>query len=135
MSWIHVNIANSTVTVAPPSPGLPPAFSYRVSAEIVLTSGIPTELFVYGVTDDEFDHVATVFDLETYPTNKVDAIDDGLFFYRVKKMSKDFADKSTAGLVAEHTQLRLQRVNKDWQGLQPGSFDSVAQFTYDSGDA
>ncbi len=135
MSWIHVNIKNSTVIVGTPVAGLPPALSYLVTADIDVASGIPMELFVYDVSDDAFAHVATVFDLNTYPTSKVDALANSLSFYRVKKMEKSYDSKSIAVLASEHTQLRLQRVNKDWQALQPGTFDSVAQITYDSGDA
>ncbi len=134
MSWVHVNIKNTTITTPATSAETPPVYRYETSAEVILTSGIPEELFVYDVSDDEFAHVATVFDLNTYPTNKADAVADSLLFYRVKKMSKSYDSKSIAVLAAEHTQLRLQRVNKDWQAQEPGTFDSDVQLTYDSGD-
>lgn len=135
MSWIHVRLTQATRTGAPGGPGLPPVLSYEVSAEVTGASGITSSLFVYDVSDDTFSHVATLQDVLSLPESKADARDLGFSFYRRPTMTAAYAAKSVAAAAAQQTAIRLQRVNKDWQAQEPGTFDAVSEVTYDSGDA
>lgn len=135
MSWFNARITKSTRTKAPPAAGLPPVTLYVVAAEVNASSGVPQELFVYDVSEDRFDHVATVYDLNTYPTSRDGAVNAGVVFYRRATMEACYSTQAIAQAAADHVKDRLQRVNAEWGQDQGEPFGGAEEFTFDSGDA
>lgn len=121
---------NQFVEVAPSSANL----QYRLDVSVAASYGIERQLFVFDVTADKYQHVATVADLRLYPNNKADALANDIMFYRSDKMSYITTNQVRAAAAAQAIQGRLRQVNAEWGALDTTTFGGVETFVYDSGD-
>ena len=64
---------------------------YRVVNVITDVTDIPPELFVIATTTDTFSHVATVWDLQNYPTTKVAAVANNDPYYLSDTGTREYA--------------------------------------------
>lgn len=76
---------------------VPPAASssapYRVVDSVTAAVGISTAVFVFRYSDQKFDHVATVLDMNQYPEG---APTPGKDYYRMSSVTRDFSDVNEA---------------------------------------
>lgn len=77
---------------------VPPAASlsapYRVVDVVTATTGgLSTSVFVFRYSDQQFDHVATVTDMQSFPAG---GPTPGKDYYRLSSVTKDFADVNEA---------------------------------------
>ena len=77
---------------------------------------MPTEVFVYKQSSSLYDHIATVFDIQTYPTTPT----VNIAFYRQDSVTQAFDNPSSADTAAE---THFSRVN-----------DLVAEFVAGAAD-
>lgn len=88
--------------------------TYRVDNEVTASTEVNDHIFVFN-TEDVFSHVATAYDMSSFPTTKALAITAGLSFYRASSVIKDYDRISDAANFAVHS---LQRVDALVQELQ-----------------
>lgn len=88
---------------------------FRVSDVITAATDIPMAVFVFKVTDDTFSHVATVYDLSTYPDTREQAVEAEQDFYRQTAVTKDWESLGTAIDFAESIKPRLKLLVKDFE--------------------
>lgn len=88
---------------------------FQISFIITASEGLPLFLFTYSATTGEFSHPATVYDLDAYPENQNDAINQGLDFYRNFEVVRQFEDLTDAIQFAVVTRSRLTALT----GAQP----------------
>ena len=69
---------------------------YRVANLISGAEGISLALFVNDVDPDAYSHIASPYDLESYPEDRNAAIDAGLDFYRRPDATKDYVSVDEA---------------------------------------
>jgi hypothetical protein len=87
----------------------PPA-QYSVEATVTSTVNIDEEVFVYRYSDQLFDHVATVLDVETYP----DVLTPGQPFYRQNTVTQLFTAANEAVDFAATVESRLTSLAKEY---------------------
>lgn len=121
---------NQTVEVAPSSTNV----QYRLDVSVVASYGIERELFVFDVTEDKYQHVATVGDMRLYPSNRATALANDVMFYRSNTMSYVTTNQIKAANAAQAIQGRLKLVNAEWGALDTTTFGGVETFVYDSGE-
>ena len=97
---------------------IPTEDTYKVSAEVIETTNIPPEVFVFDVEHETFSHVATVFDLESFPESKEDAIAAELGFYRSQSVTREFSDVALATFFEDVTRNRLKTLADHWNTVQ-----------------
>lgn len=103
---------------------------YVVTFETEFALGIPSEVFVYRADTDQYSHVASVYDLNTYFTYPVPGFGDP-GFYRKTGIRKEFAAKPDAAEFSEYVQSRLQRLVVDWQGDELVTFGTETTVRYE----
>ena len=82
---------------------------YKVVSTASAGVGIPTEVFVYKYSG-EYDHVATPFDIKTYPATPT----SGQAFYRTSVGTQTFTDVATAKAAADHHKVLVERLVTDY---------------------
>jgi hypothetical protein len=63
---------------------------YRVYQEILAATNAEKEVYVYKTSTDEFSHIATIHDMNTWPPTKEEAEEDDLEFYRQVSVERDW---------------------------------------------
>jgi hypothetical protein len=129
MSWIQVH-QTQTIEAAPPPTGV----HFRLAVAVVSSHGIEPELFVFGVNEDDYSHVAGIDDLRVYPGNRAEAVAQDLLFYRRSSMEMKFHTQPRAAQASEGIQARLAQVNREWGSLGVVPFGGVETFVYDSAE-
>jgi hypothetical protein len=92
-----------------------------VTTTVTETLGIAAEIFVFSVVDDSYQHVATVYDMDTYPASKSLAVQDGAHYYRLDEAVQSSLSLQTAEDCAAYT---LSRISL----LQPAYYEYKAAF-------
>jgi len=69
---------------------------YRVADTVTSATGIPSQVFVFRTTDQEFSRVAAVDDLLELPDTLEAAVAEGCAYYRTAAMSRDYESMATA---------------------------------------
>ena len=129
MSWIQVRTVETLVTDTPTS-----SLEYQITLEVIGAQGISPSLFVVSRSTDEYNHPATVYDLNTFPTLKSEAVQQNLDFYRVSSVQLNFLNKVGARSAAAEINRRLQRTNREWQEINTQPFGGTSVVMFDSGD-
>lgn len=103
-------------------------YIYEVACEVTVTDDISMALFVFSIADeendDEFDHVATVHDLETYPATRAEAVTNGQDFYRSATVTMQYKLIENAQAFADLVQTRLQGLVNELPLTQSDEFTS-----------
>lgn len=99
---VSINQVNSLV----PREGASPL--YRVKFEIPASVEAPLALFVFEVTDDEYSHPATIYDIQAFPETKAEAVSEGLDCYRQNTVTRDFEELTKALDFINVTRRRLR---------------------------
>jgi hypothetical protein len=86
---------------------------YRVDVDILDATGIDVDLLVFRSPEDTFSHVATVYDLETYPSSPV----PNCPFYRVRGAKVPFNNLRDAGAFEDVTRSRLKVLAVAWNSV------------------
>lgn len=102
--------------------------SYTVACEVTATEGIDLSLFVYSTTSEEFSHPATVFDLESYPVGRAEAINLGLDYYRQTTVSEEFSTMSDALSFEILIRRRMQYLANDLPQTQDRIFEGTQTY-------
>jgi hypothetical protein len=126
MSWIVVN-QRETIVAQQGS-----LTEYTVYTEVSDANGIPTELFVFDTSSDAFSSVALLWDIESWPPSKDEAVQKQLDFYRGNSCERTFTNKEKAAAFAADLQRRLQAVRIDWDGNEAVAFGGEQTFLYSS---
>ena len=90
---------------------------YRVLTRTFYVEGIAAEIFVFSTETDEFQHVATAFDMSEYPVGKNQAQADGKAFYRAIEAQVDYAVVETATQAAVYTKLRVRQLAEEYAAV------------------
>lgn len=104
----------------PPSPNVYPAITntaaapYRVVDVVTASVDIDPEVFVYRYSDEKFDHVATVLDMETIPSTTPTP---GLIYYRLNYVVQDFSSVSVADNFARMLIARMEKLALEYKLL------------------
>jgi hypothetical protein len=129
MSWIQVRTVETLVTNS-----IENILEYHITFEVIGSQGISPALFVLSRSTDAYSHPATVYDLNTFPTLKVEAVQQNLDFYRVSSVNLVFFDKVGARAAATEINRRLQRTNREWQETNTTPFGGTSVVMFDSGE-
>ncbi len=101
---------------------------FKVDTTTTYASGIEKEIFVFQTDTQEFSHVATVYDMETYPNNYDDAVTTSALYYREDQVVVGFAAQTTAMESAVYTAARVDSLATQYNTLKTvfeGAFDYV----------
>ncbi len=63
---------------------------YRVFQEITDAVNSSKAVFVYKTSTEEFDHIATIIDMRTWPDSYAQAVLDSADFYRLEEVTRDW---------------------------------------------
>jgi len=88
---------------------------YQVDTEVLRAENIEAEIFVLSTEDDSFNHVATTWDMQTYPNTKQQAQAEGSPFYRVTQAVVPYDTVDTAVTAASYTLVRVDSLVRDYQ--------------------
>jgi len=111
-------------TVVETTPG---EVRYQVSYKVIASEGISLALFTFKVEPDGYSHPSTVYDLDAYPEDRNEAINQGLEFYRAAEVVRQFEDLTDAIQFASVTRSRLTALTSDLPVTQA---EFVGQETY-----
>lgn len=106
---------------------------YQVVFEVTASEGIALALFTYKTLDQTFHHPATIYDLETFPNNREDAITLGLDFYRSIEVTKTFEDIADALNFITAIKGRLQKITDEVNRAQ-ASFAGTTTLVFDANE-
>lgn len=82
--------------------------------EITASTNIPRTLFVLSVTNDEYDRVASTYDIARLSDDKATAIANSSDYYLVTNVSRNHATLVEAILFSDHVKDRLSFLVKDY---------------------
>ena len=102
---------------------------YRVACEVPATEGIDLALFAFKTEDDSYGHPATVRDLELFPDSKNEAVNNGLDYYRLASVTRDFDAMVDAIAFSTNVRTRLQYLANDLPITQEAIFEGVQTYT------
>lgn len=105
---------------------------YRSDTTVTASTGIAQELFVFQTADDEFTHVASVWDVDNIPATKATAISLGSDYYRENQVVRDFLGVEDATEFSNYARARLQLVVNEYDLVSAG-FEGTELYTIDSG--
>lgn len=81
---------------------------FRVNVDIIDVTNIEFEVLVFTTEDSEFSHIATVFDMETYPAGQAAAAAANLTFFRDRGVEANFSTLRDATGFEQVTESRLK---------------------------
>ena len=87
---------------------------YRVKVDILDVTNIDFDVLVFTTEDSVFSHVATVFDLETYPAGQAAAAAGNLTFFRDRGVVANFNNIHDATGFETVTANRLKTLAVAW---------------------
>jgi hypothetical protein len=90
---------------------------YAVQVDIIDAVNIDFDVLVFSTEHDTFSHVASVYDLETYPVGKTTAAALGLDFYRGRGAVVNFATIKDATGFETVTKHRLKLLAVAWASI------------------
>lgn len=104
---------------------------YQVINTIEATIGIPMALFVFRTSDDSYNRIASVLDIETYPESKAEAVSLDADYYRGPTSTNTFPLIVNAENFARVVQTSLQTLAANYRRYKD-NFAGDAVFTYNS---
>lgn len=102
---------------------------YKSENSIIASEGISLALFVFAVSDDSFNHVATTHDLEVYPASRAEAIAAGVAYYRLAMVAREYSTILDAQAFALSVRSRLRYLSQDYPTTQD-AFVGTETYTY-----
>ncbi len=102
---------------------------YRVVTLVEYNQGISRNIFVYNTETEEFQHVATPWDIENLPNNRADALAEGDSYYRLTAVTRDFSTVELAQEFAAYTLGRISTLAREYN-LAVTSFEGSGTYTY-----
>lgn len=100
---------------------------YQVDTDVLRAQNIDQNIFVFVTETDVFSRVATTWDMQSFPSSKVQAELDGKEFYRQKQAVVSYDDESVA---VEYSAYTLGRIRYLAQAYQTVTDDFVGSATY-----
>lgn len=88
---------------------------YRVHNQVTYAHEIPQKVFVFNVETGEFDHVATVWDLQSYPFTKDEAILEHIPYYLASECSREYPDIQSALDFTSYVYSRIEWLVRDYK--------------------
>lgn len=110
---------------------IPSQNTYSINITIIDAVNITMDVLVFDVEYNTFSHVATVYDMESYPADRAVAHTQGLQFYRARGVTRTFSDVSAAINFESVTVSRLKQLTIDW-AKRTESFSSSQYLTISS---
>jgi hypothetical protein len=104
---------------------------YRVNVSIIDAVNIEMDVLVFDEEHNTFSHVATVYDMESYPASRTAAHSAGLQFYRARGVTREFNTVQSAIYFETVTKSRLKLLAVDWEA-RTDNFSSNEYITVDS---
>lgn len=86
---------------------------YRVDVDILDATGIEMDVLVFTSPGKVFSHVATVYDMETYPATPTENVD----FYRSRSARVSYNNLRDAGAFEDVTRGRLHILAVAWNSV------------------
>jgi hypothetical protein len=96
---------------------LPSEGIYRVQLDIIDVINIDFDVLVFSTEHDTFSHVATVYDMETYPATRVAAQAANLAYYRWRGATLNFIRLQDATDFESITRNRLKLLADKWSSI------------------
>lgn len=87
---------------------------HRVQFQIIDAENIPRSVFVFDTENQNYLHVGTIFDLESWPNNREDAVTDNKSFYRGNTVTRDFSNIADALNFETITKTRIKILVISW---------------------
>jgi len=87
---------------------------YRVRVDIIDVTNIDFDVLVFDTETGNYSHVATVFDLETYPAGQPAAAASNLTFFRDRGVIANFSNIRDATGFEQVTENRLKILAVAW---------------------
>ncbi len=87
---------------------------YVVNTLVTRAVGIDSNVFVFKVTDNSFQYVATLYDMKKWPITREEAISKTFDFYRKDQVEVFFPTVVVADEAAKHHLSRISLLRKDW---------------------
>jgi len=97
---------------------------YQVENEVTVATDVSDHIFVFN-TDDVFSHVATAYDMTTFPLTKALAITAGLAFYRASSVIKTYNTIPDAANFADHSLQRVDELVSELKTLAAGFIHDI----------
>lgn len=97
---------------------------YRIRSEVTAAVEMEVECFVYSQATDLYDHIATMFDMQNYPT----ATDPSIAYYRQDFAQQDLTTPATADTVADTHLERLDELVEEFR-LGGATYDGSTDTT------
>lgn len=102
---------------------------YRTKTNVTYASGIDSSIFVFDTETQVFSHVASVWDMENYPTNHPDAIAADSLYYRQSSCQKDNNFAVSAAEFAVYTLGRISSLAKAY-ATATEDFEGEGDYTF-----
>ena len=102
---------------------------YRVDTSVVYNKGIDRNVFVFNTETEEFEHVATPWDMENTPGTRQEAILGDINYYRLSAVVKDFELVTVASEFAAYTLGRLSALAREYE-IVGETFEGSGTYTY-----
>lgn len=88
---------------------------YKIQIDIIDAVNIDFDVIVFAVEDDAFTNIATLYDLETWYTDKTAAANAGHAYYRGRGATVYYDTFAKAEQFVQVSQNRLQILVNDWE--------------------
>lgn len=105
---------------------------YKVSTEVTFATGIERALFVFNTETQNFEHVATVWDMEHYPSDRNVAVQNGDNYYRAPSAVVGYPNQTTAIDYATYTIERVQLLVDNYNKAKT-VFEGDTDYTLEAG--
>lgn len=111
---------------------IPAENTYRVGVEIINAINIDMSVLVFDVEHQRFSHVATPYDMLSFPATRDAAINATLAFYRDTSAVRDYDNLNEATGFDTVTRNRLKQLAVGWNTTQVAFSPSDTVVTVDS---
>ena len=108
---------------------LEPGPVYKVLNEITYAEDIASEVFVFTTVDQEFSHVASVWDLMNLPVGHAAAVIAGTDRYRKDTAEVGYASVDTAIKFAEYIRVRIQALLNAYKSATE-DFEGITDYVF-----
>ena len=102
---------------------------FKVATSVTYASGINRNIFVFNTETEDFEHVATVYDMEQWLADRDDAIEAGDNYYRKDAAIVGYEVQETAADAASYTLERIEYLANQYN-LMRTTFEGAGDYTY-----
>jgi hypothetical protein len=127
MSWITLSQVERVEQKDPPE-----VTSYVVTLRVVICGGIEPEIFVMETSTNDFQHVALVADMLSWPPSRETAVAAYKPYYRVSEFTRAFTLKGKAIAFAADVRRRVEILNTAWSADSDEAFGGESVVTYEA---